>query len=89
MPRRSKASIRKSEAMKESWKKRKAAKKVTVTQDVAPVKRMKVRVISHQDGIKLDEYEIDTIGELIDILTSNYLGIVMSEVLIQTNSTLL
>jgi len=88
MPRRSNASIRKSEAMKKSWAKRKAAKEVKVTTTPEP-KRIKVRVISHQDGIKVDNYEIDTLGELFDILTGNYLGIVMSEVLIQTNSTLL
>ena len=81
-------------AMKKSWERRKAAQaakaKTTKTTTPSPApekKRMKVRVISHQDGMKMDEYEIDTLGELFDILTGAYLGIVVSEVLIQSNST--
>jgi len=88
MPRRSKASIRKSEAMKKSWAKRKAAKEVKVTITSEP-KRMKVRVISLQDGYKYDVHEIDTLGELFDILTGNYLGIVIADISITANSTLL
>lgn len=85
---------KKSIAMKESWKRRKAAKakKVDTTKIInKPVTppQMKVRVISQKDGIEVDNYEIDTLGELFDILTGSYLGIYIYEVLIQTNSTLL
>lgn len=79
---------KKSIAMKESWKRRKAAKKVEVTRP-EPSKRMKVRVISLQDGYKYDVYEIDTLGELIDILTGAYLGILIADISITMNSTLL
>lgn len=74
-------------AMKEVWARKKAAKEVKVTNEAEP--KMKVRVISHQDEIRMDNYEINTLGELFDILTGNYLGIRIYEVQIQMNSTAL
>lgn len=85
---------KRSRAMKAVWKRKHAdgtAKRKKPVQLPAPIvpKRMKVRVISHQDELKMDEYEVDTLGELFDILTGTYLGIVISEIVIQINSTLL
>jgi hypothetical protein len=88
--------LKRSRAMKAMWKRKRAegtAKRKKVAVEIKPESkpkpRMKVRVISQQDGTKLDEYEIDTLGELFDILTNNYLGILIMEVLIQMNSTAL
>lgn len=68
-------------AMKKSWQRRKAEKKVIVTRP----KTMKIRVISHQEGIQIDTYTIEAykFGELMDILHNNYMGIAISEIQIQ------
>lgn len=72
---------KRSMAMKEVWKKKRAKKEVVVTRPQI----MKIRVISHQDGIKIDTYALDAykFGELMDILHNNYMGIAISEISIQ------
>lgn len=76
-----------SRVMKEVWMKRKAAKKVAVTTKPEPKPQMKVRVIYHPpDGTtQIDNFEVDKdcFGVLVDMLHLNYLGIPISEVLIQ------
>jgi hypothetical protein len=88
--------LKRSRAMKKMWKRKRAEgtakrKKDTTSTPTTKVTipRMKVRVISQKDGTEIENYEIDTLGELFDILTGNYLGVLIHEVLIQTNSTLL
>jgi len=93
----SEINLNRSRAMKAMWKrkraegtaKRKKVEVITTPEPQSKPKIMRVRVISHQDKLEIDNYEIDTLGELFDILTVNYLGIVINEVLIQMSTTAL
>lgn len=71
--------------MKAVWAKRRARQQEQTAPQPALAPRWLVRVLSTQDGLQLDTCEIDSWGQLVDLLTDGYPGIPIEEVTITKN----
>ena len=72
--------------MKAIWARKRVEKELKNNPLAKPVtQKMYVRVLHHQDGLQMDNYtlEADKWGQLLDLLHNNYLGVQVTEVLIQ------